>query len=171
MSYIPNTPEQQQEMARVLGLSSPEELFRDIPEGVRLKRSLALPPAMSEMQLRAHLEALAARNTHSNGNPLFLGGGVAGLIVVLVIVEVAYRIGAAAISLSLLRRHVGFRLFGSIAVLGEPVGASLLAMLILRETPVLTEILGGASILFGIFLVLYFSPETVPPKEEIASGG
>jgi drug/metabolite transporter (DMT)-like permease len=59
----------------------------------------------------------------------------------------------------------------TIAVLGEPVGASLLAILILRETPVLTEILGGASILFGIFLVLYFSPETVPPKEEIASGG
>lgn len=59
----------------------------------------------------------------------------------------------------------------TIAVLGEPVGASLLALLILRETPVLTEILGGASILFGIFLVLYFSPETVPPKEEIASGG
>jgi len=59
----------------------------------------------------------------------------------------------------------------TIAVLGEPVGASLLALVILRETPALTEMLGGASILFGIFLVLYFSPETVPPKEEIASGG
>jgi drug/metabolite transporter (DMT)-like permease len=59
----------------------------------------------------------------------------------------------------------------TIAVIGEPVGASILAFLILRETPPLTAVLGGASILFGIFLVLYFSPETVPPKEEIASGG
>jgi glycine dehydrogenase subunit 1 len=75
MSYIPNTPEQQQEMARILGLSSPEELFREIPDGVRLKRSLNLPPAMSELELRAHLEELAGRNTHHDGAPLFLGGG------------------------------------------------------------------------------------------------
>lgn len=56
------------------------------------------------------------------------------------------------------------------AVLGEPVGASLLAFLILHEPPTATEALGGASILAGIFLVLYFNPEAVPPRGEIASG-
>jgi drug/metabolite transporter (DMT)-like permease len=59
----------------------------------------------------------------------------------------------------------------TIAVLGEPVGASILALVLLHETPGLTEILGGASILFGIFLVLYCSSESSPGKARIASGG
>jgi drug/metabolite transporter (DMT)-like permease len=59
----------------------------------------------------------------------------------------------------------------TIAVLGEPVGASILAVVLLHETPGLTEILGGACILFGIFLVLYFSSESSGAKERIASGG
>jgi drug/metabolite transporter (DMT)-like permease len=59
----------------------------------------------------------------------------------------------------------------TIAVLGEPVGASILALVLLHETPGLTEILGGASILFGIFLVLYCSSESLPGKARIVSGG
>ena len=59
----------------------------------------------------------------------------------------------------------------TIAVLGEPVGASILALVLLHETPGLTEIFGGASILFGIFLVLYCSSESSPGKARIASRG
>jgi drug/metabolite transporter (DMT)-like permease len=58
----------------------------------------------------------------------------------------------------------------SIAVLGEPVGASILAVLILREVPGSSVILGGALILMGIFLVLYASPESAAARERIASG-
>jgi glycine dehydrogenase subunit 1 len=75
MSYIPNTPEQQQEMVRSIGLSSPEALFDAIPASVKLKRPLNLPPAMSEMELRAHLEKLAARNANLDEYVSFLGGG------------------------------------------------------------------------------------------------
>ena len=49
----------------------------------------------------------------------------------------------------------------SIAALGEPVGASILALLILGEVPHLTEVLGGIFILLGICIVLYVSPEAV----------
>lgn len=59
----------------------------------------------------------------------------------------------------------------TIAVLGEPVGASILALVILREAPALTDVLGGFLICAGIFLVLYFSPESSGAKERIASGG
>ncbi|MFA4948395.1 MAG: DMT family transporter [Candidatus Krumholzibacteriia bacterium] len=59
----------------------------------------------------------------------------------------------------------------TIAVLGEPVGASILAFIILRERAVPTEIIGGAAILAGIFLVLHFSPEASEAKGRIASGG
>lgn len=42
------------------------------------------------------------------------------------------------------------------AVLGEPVGASILAMIILREIPMPTEVVGGAIILAGLFIVLRY---------------
>jgi len=44
--------------------------------------------------------------------------------------------------------------FVTVAVLGEPVGATLLAYLILRERPTLAEIGGGALILLGIYISL-----------------
>jgi drug/metabolite transporter (DMT)-like permease len=43
------------------------------------------------------------------------------------------------------------------AVLGEPVGASILALVILREAPLLTEIIGGIFILTGLFIVIKYS--------------
>jgi len=44
--------------------------------------------------------------------------------------------------------------FVAIAVLGEPVGATLWAFLILDETPALTEMIGGILILAGIFVAM-----------------
>ena len=41
----------------------------------------------------------------------------------------------------------------TVATLGEPVGATLLAYFILREAPLPLEMIGGIIILFGIFLV------------------
>jgi drug/metabolite transporter (DMT)-like permease len=41
-------------------------------------------------------------------------------------------------------------------VLGEPVGASILALLILREVPRSTEIIGGIFILSGLYIVLSY---------------
>ncbi|GAP11218.1 predicted permease, DMT superfamily [Bellilinea caldifistulae] len=42
--------------------------------------------------------------------------------------------------------------FVSLALLGEPVGATILAMIFLRETPLLNEVIGGGMILGGIYL-------------------
>lgn len=57
----------------------------------------------------------------------------------------------------------------AIAALGEPVGASVLALAILRERPTATEIAGGAAILAGIYIVMRMSPEAAV-KERAASG-
>ena len=43
----------------------------------------------------------------------------------------------------------------SVALLGEPIGSSLLAFVILNEPPTLLEIAGGSLILFGIVLTLF----------------
>jgi glycine dehydrogenase subunit 1 len=60
-------------MLEAVGVESIEELFRDIPQGVRLGRELDLEPALSEPEVVAHLEELAARNSVELS---FLGAGI-----------------------------------------------------------------------------------------------
>jgi len=63
-------------MLRTIGVSSVEELFRDIPAGVRFGRELDLEPALSEHELSAHLTELAARNVDTTHQLSFLGAGI-----------------------------------------------------------------------------------------------
>ncbi|HZS48736.1 MAG TPA: aminomethyl-transferring glycine dehydrogenase subunit GcvPA, partial [Blastocatellia bacterium] len=74
MRYIPNSPQERDDMLRDIGLSNIEELFRGIPENLRRKELLNLPSAVSEAELIAYFKDLAARNT-STGYTSFLGGG------------------------------------------------------------------------------------------------
>ena len=52
-----------------------EELFACIPESLRLRRPLDLPPALSELELTQHMQSLASRNAHAGREVCFLGGG------------------------------------------------------------------------------------------------
>src|SRR3989475_10871143 len=63
-------------MLAAIGVSSVEELFREIPEGVRFHGRLDLEPALSEPELVAHLEGLAARNAITGVELSFLGAGI-----------------------------------------------------------------------------------------------
>jgi glycine dehydrogenase subunit 1 len=72
--YIPNSPEERQEMLRGLGLSSAAELFDSLPQDVILKRPLDTPEALSEIELLERFEAMAARNAAAR-RPSFLGAG------------------------------------------------------------------------------------------------
>src|SRR6476661_7281789 len=63
-------------MLAAIGVASVEELFRDIPEGVRFGRELDIGPALSEQELSRHLEELAARNVDSGKELSFLGAGI-----------------------------------------------------------------------------------------------
>ncbi len=49
--------------------------------------------------------------------------------------------------------------FVSIAILGEPIGATLLGYFLLGETPTASELIGGFLILIGVFAVLRRSPK------------
>jgi glycine dehydrogenase subunit 1 len=70
-----NTPEQQRQMLASIGVDSVAELFEQIPAPLRLNRPLALPPALTEMELESHLTELAARNGNGTARISFLGGG------------------------------------------------------------------------------------------------
>ncbi len=76
MGQLSLTPSERAEMLATIGVSSVDELFADIPAGVRLERPLALEPALSEPELVAHLEQLARRNVDTGRELSFLGAGV-----------------------------------------------------------------------------------------------
>lgn len=73
--YIPNTYEQQAEMLKETGFKSIDDLFDDIPEGIRFKGRLDLPGAMSEMELVKHMQCLALQNKNLDEYICFLGAG------------------------------------------------------------------------------------------------
>jgi glycine dehydrogenase subunit 1 len=75
MTYLLNTPHDQDAMLQAIGVESIEDLFAGIPPELRLSRPLALPPAMSELELTRHMQALAGRNAHAGREICFLGGG------------------------------------------------------------------------------------------------
>jgi len=62
-SYVPSTAAQRQEMLEALGMSDFRELYRDVPASVYLDKPLELPAGKSEMEVRAVMEAMAAKNT------------------------------------------------------------------------------------------------------------
>ena len=74
--YLSLTDEDRDQMLEVIGVSSVDELFRDIPERVRFERELDLEPALSEPELVKHLADLAGRNTHTGEELSFLGAGI-----------------------------------------------------------------------------------------------
>lgn len=72
MSYSPYTEQDRQRMLAELGLDSVDQLFEDIPPGLRAS-GLDLPPPETELSLAMRLEALAGRNR--TGLSSFLGAG------------------------------------------------------------------------------------------------
>src|SRR5450755_1067347 len=63
-------------MLAQIGVGSIEELFADIPAGLRLTEALALDDGLSEQEVYDELRALAARNASTEDEVSFLGGGM-----------------------------------------------------------------------------------------------
>jgi glycine cleavage system P protein (glycine dehydrogenase) subunit 1 len=76
LSYLSLTERDRDEMLATIGVESVDELFRDVPAGVRLDRELQLDPPLSEPELSRHLEELAARNVDATKELSFLGAGI-----------------------------------------------------------------------------------------------
>jgi glycine dehydrogenase subunit 1 len=76
LSYLALTDADREAMLEAIGVSSVEELFADLPPEVRLDRELDVPPALSEQELTAYFEALAAENAHVGAELSFLGAGM-----------------------------------------------------------------------------------------------
>jgi glycine dehydrogenase subunit 1 len=91
--YIPNSaPEIQADMLRAIGVASIDELYASVPEPLRLKDLLDLPPALSdEVALKRHVGGLLDRNVHTGEVVSFLGGGSSSGHVPAVVDEIVNR--------------------------------------------------------------------------------
>jgi glycine dehydrogenase subunit 1 len=74
--YTSATDSDRERMLAKIGVGSVDELFEDVPEGVRLDRPLELPDGMPETEVFDRLAGLAERNTHAGSGVSFLGAGM-----------------------------------------------------------------------------------------------
>jgi glycine dehydrogenase subunit 1 len=74
MSYISLSDKDKQEMLAKIGISSIDDMFDSIPDGVKLKRDLNVPEALSEAELLSHFESISRKNDYSRFLS-FLGAG------------------------------------------------------------------------------------------------
>lgn len=88
-SYVPNTLEERKRMLNEIGLNDIDELFADIPEGLRLSRRLDLPKPMSEIELRELLLGYALQD--DSGCLLFRGAGAYRHYIPSVVAQLAAR--------------------------------------------------------------------------------
>ncbi|MHB1517047.1 MAG: aminomethyl-transferring glycine dehydrogenase subunit GcvPA [Acidimicrobiales bacterium] len=76
-TYLPHTEEDVASMLSFLGLPSTEALFSAVPESIRLQHGLELDDGVTEPDVLAHFEGLAAANRARCDQMIcFAGGGV-----------------------------------------------------------------------------------------------
>lgn len=73
--YIPNTLKDEEKIFNVLGISSIEELFADIPEELRLRRTLNIGDSLSEIEIEKHIKNIGKKNASIEDLICFLGAG------------------------------------------------------------------------------------------------
>jgi glycine cleavage system pyridoxal-binding protein P len=64
LRYHPHTPEDVRAMLDAVGAASLDDLFRSIPEPLRIRRPIDVPPAADEITLFAELVLGEVRDAH-----------------------------------------------------------------------------------------------------------
>ncbi|MDI6806007.1 MAG: aminomethyl-transferring glycine dehydrogenase subunit GcvPA [Candidatus Bathyarchaeia archaeon] len=91
--YIPNSQQKiKNEMIREIGIKNIDELYADIPGKYKLKKNLNIPQsALSEFEVKRHVETLLSKNKTCNDMPIFLGAGCWPHYVPAVVKEIVQR--------------------------------------------------------------------------------
>jgi len=76
MRYLPLNDADRQAMLKAIGVTSVDDLFRDVPAAARLEAPVrGLPLHQAEFAVERHIGELAARNVAAGSCPFFLGAG------------------------------------------------------------------------------------------------
>lgn len=73
--YLPISKEDEVKMLQTIGVDSIDDLFKDIPDGIRFKGELNLPKQKSEIEIRNIMKTYAKDNTSAADKLCFLGNG------------------------------------------------------------------------------------------------
>lgn len=76
MPYSPHTAADVEQMLGVIGASSIDDLFREIPENLRVKGQLDMPSYLDEDRLFRHLAEISSKNLSLVDHVCFLGAGI-----------------------------------------------------------------------------------------------
>jgi len=76
MPYILNTENDIQEMLRVIGAATLDDLYKHLPSQIRIKNQLNIPSGLSEQEVRQSIKGLAAKNKTLDSFNSFLGAGL-----------------------------------------------------------------------------------------------
>jgi glycine dehydrogenase subunit 1 len=75
VEFVPHTDADDARMLAALGLTSLDDLFRQIPAGIAYQGPLDMPAGLAEPEVLRDLAALAARNRSADDMVCFLGAG------------------------------------------------------------------------------------------------
>jgi len=74
MKYTSLSDQDKKKMMATIGITSVEDLLRTIPEELKLKQALNVPPSLSEQELLSYFEKIRVQNKYTDYLS-FLGGG------------------------------------------------------------------------------------------------
>lgn len=75
MRYLPLTEQDRAEMRESIGISSVDELYKNVPEDEKVQGLLDLPLHKGEMQVEKEIAYFANQNHAASDGPFFLGAG------------------------------------------------------------------------------------------------
>lgn len=75
MAYVPNTDNDRKVMFDAIGVEKFEDLISNIPDEIKLKHDLNLPPQLSELEALELLKSYSAKNISTDSHICFMGGG------------------------------------------------------------------------------------------------
>jgi glycine dehydrogenase subunit 1 len=75
MRYLPHTQEEISEMLQTVGVETLDDLFGTIPKSCCCRLGLNLPETLTEWELNAHMDELAAKSAVSPEYKIFMGAG------------------------------------------------------------------------------------------------
>ena len=75
MRYLPHTEEDISGMLKTIGKNSLDELFSSIPQNCRFPGELKLPQALTEWELKDHMQKLSQETNRLNPGMSFIGAG------------------------------------------------------------------------------------------------
>lgn len=76
MRYLPQTQKSREEMLEAIGVSSVDELFKQVPKKAFVKGKVNVPDHQGELQIERQMQSYANQNINAQANRFFLGAGV-----------------------------------------------------------------------------------------------